>query len=114
MERPMRSKIAIALVSIVVAATLPAVAQQPAPPAQVTPPGQVTPPVQATPPPPATPPAQPTPAQNVAPTTPAVQPARIARVSHRRTGHGVRHRHESICSIVNGWHAFNNRYDPKG
>ena len=113
----MRSKIAIALVSIVVAATLPAVAQQPAPPAQVTPPGQVTPPVQATPPPPATPPAQPTPAQNVAPTAPAVQPkqtARIARVSHRRTGHGVRHRHESICSIVNGWHAFNNRYDPKG
>ena len=103
----MRSKIAIAVVSIVVAATLPVVAQQPTPPTQPAPPAQATPPAQAAPAPAA-------PAQNVAPTTPAVQPARIARVSHRRTGHGVRHRHESICSIVNGWHAFNNRYDPKG
>ena len=90
----MRSTLAIAVISIVVAATLPAVAQQPTPPAQPT-----------------------APPQNVAPTKPAVQPKktpRMARVSRRRTGHVVRHRHESICSIVNGWRAFNNPYDPKG
>ena len=106
----MRSKIAIAVVSIVVAATLPVVAQQPTPPTQPAPPAQATPPAQAAPAPAA-------PAQNVAPTTPAVQPkqtARVARASHRRTGHVGRHRHESICSIVNGWRAFNNPYDPKG
>ena len=108
----MRSTIAIAVVSIVVAATLPAAAQQPplpAPPAapvQPAPPAQVPPPVQPA-----------LPAQRVVPTTPAVQPkqtARTVRASGRRTGRVGRHRHESICSIVNGWRAFNNPYDPKG
>jgi hypothetical protein len=105
MERPMRSTIAIAVVSIVVAATLPGVAQQPTPPTQ--------PPPSAQPAPPAQPAA---PAQTVVPTTPVVQPkqTRTARASRRRTGHVVRHRHESICSVVNGWRAFNNPYDPKG
>jgi hypothetical protein len=94
MERPMRSTLAIAIVSIVVAATLPAVAQQPAQPGQPT-----------------------VPAQKVEPSKPVVQPkktARTARVRRRHTGHVVRHRHESICSVVNGWRAFNNPYDPKG
>jgi len=41
--------------------------------------------------------------------------AHAARVRRRHTGYVVRrHRHESICSIVNGWRAFNNPYDPKG
>ena len=118
MERPMRSTIAIAVVSIVVAATLPVVAQQPAPPAQPAPiqPAPVQPaPVPPAPPAQVAPPVQAAPAP--APTTPAAQPkttARTARASRRRTGHVVRHRRESICSIVNGWRAFNNPYDPKG
>jgi len=107
MERPMRSAFAIAVVSIVVAATLPTVAQQqPTEPTRPTAPAQQTPPVQPT-----------APAQTVAPDTPAVQPkttARTARFRRGYTGRVVRHRHESICSVVNGWRAFNNPYDPKG
>src|SRR6516165_3713928 len=118
MERPMRSTIAIAVVSIVVAATLPAAAQQPPPPTPPAPSVQPAPPAQAPPPAQVPPPVQPAlPAQQVVPTTPAVQPkqtARTVRASGRRTGRVGRHRHESICSIVNGWRAFNNPYDAKG
>jgi hypothetical protein len=88
----MRVPLTIALVSLVLAAALPAAAQQPAQP--------VT-----------------TPAPKVEPPNPALQPSRTARVAsprRRHTGYAVRHRHESLCSVINGWRAFNNRYDPKG
>jgi hypothetical protein len=89
----MRAPLAIALFSMVVAATLPAVAQPPAQPAPPT-----------------------APAQQTEPTKPAVEPktARATKVRRRHRAYTARHRHESICSIVNGWRAFNNRYDPKG
>jgi len=92
----MRRALTIAAVSIMLASTSAATAQQPTPPA---------PPVQPTAP---------------APTTakPAAQPPKTghaAWVRRRHTGYVVRrHRHGGICSIVNGWRAFNNPYDPKG
>ena len=90
----MRSTLAIAVILIGVAATVPAVAQQQSPPTQPT-----------------------APAQTLAPTKPAVQPTqptRTVRASRRRGGRVVRYRHESICSVVNGWRAFDNPYDRKG
>src|SRR6516165_1723381 len=67
MERPMRSTIAIAVVSIVVAATLPAAAQQPPPPTPPAPSVQPAPPAQAPPPAQVPPPVQPAlPAQRLA------------------------------------------------
>jgi hypothetical protein len=90
----MRVPLTISLVSLVLAAALPAAAQQPAQPG---------------------PPTMPSP--KVEPTKPALQPRRTARLAsprRRHIGYAVRHRHESLCSVINGWRAFNNPYDPKG
>jgi hypothetical protein len=97
MERPMRAALTIALVWSLAAATLPAAAQTPARPVQPTAPAQKTEP--------ARPAAEPK----------TTEPKTTGRaVRHRHRGRVVRHRHESICSIINGWRAFNNPYDPKG
>jgi hypothetical protein len=87
----MRRALTIAAVSIAIASTLPVAAQQPSPPAAT--------------------------ARPADPGKPAAEPKRTpraARATRHRTGYMVRRRRESICSIVNGWRAFNNPYDPKG
>ena len=86
----MRATRTLAVALAIAAICLPAKAQQPAQP--------------------------PTPAQ-AEPAKPAVEPqtrTRSARLRHRHARHAVRHRRESICSIANGWRAFNNRHDPNG
>jgi len=88
----MRAALTIAVVSSLAAATLTAAAQAPARPVQPSAPAEKTEPAR--------------------PTAEPVHTGRAAR--HRHRGRVVRHRHESICSIINGWRAFNNRYDPKG
>ena len=87
----MRNIIALAVTCAIAAITLPATAQQPAQPSA--------------------------PAQKAEPANPTAEPTkrtRTARVRHLHARHAVRHRRESICSVVNGWRAFNNPHDPKG
>jgi hypothetical protein len=97
----MRAALTIAVFSSLAATTLTAAAQAPARPVQPTAPAQKTEP--------ARPAAEP---KKTEPNTEPKNTGRAARQRHR--GRMVRHRHESICSIINGWRAFNNPYDPKG
>jgi hypothetical protein len=86
----MRAILALAVVFMMATITLPATAQQPTPPAA--------------------------PVQKTDPAKPSAEPetkTRTSRIRHRHARHAVRHRRESICSIVNGWRAFDNPYDPK-
>jgi hypothetical protein len=93
----MRAALTIAVVSSLAAATLTAAAQAPARPVQPAAPAEKTEP------------ARPAAAPKNA------EPKYTGRATrHRYRGRMVRHRHESICSIVNGWRAFNNPYDPRG
>jgi len=89
----MRRALTIAAVSIMLAPASIATAQQPAQPVQPIAPAPMA----------------------ARPAAQSMRTAHAARVRRRHTGYVVRrHRHESICSIVNGWRAFNNPYDPKG
>jgi len=87
MEHAMRTVLALVSALAIAVVALPATAQQPAPAAA--------------------------PAK-VEPAKPAARSARrVARIKHHRFRHAARRR-DSICSIVNGWRAFDNRYDRNG